>query len=124
MKLDWRGGSRLVILTKNYAIKIPKFTYTWEHFIKGILSNLREIKLYKLILKGDKHWIDVAEYFAPIVWSSWGGFIVVMIRADTSKVKTKDILLLQKMLKYLVNDLTDDNIGKINNKVVCIDYAE
>jgi hypothetical protein len=71
MKIINTGSTRIVILTKRFAIKIPKLG-DFEYFVSGLLSNLRERRLSKL----------APDYFCPVLFSI-PGLIVVMPRVKT-----------------------------------------
>ncbi len=64
-----RGSTRRVFLVGGYAIKIP-WGREWRLFLKGVLGNINEAQI-----SGDH------KSFCPVVWCSWGGFILVMRRA-------------------------------------------
>lgn len=71
MKVKTNGGTRIVILTKNYVFKFPRFG-SWKQFVQGMLSNLTEGQW-----KGYRN-----KHLCPIKYSNKLGLLVVMVRAD------------------------------------------
>jgi len=65
------GSTRIVILTKRFAIKIPRFG-DLEYFAAGLLSNLRERRLSR----------ECPDYFCPVLFTI-PGLVVVMPRVKT-----------------------------------------
>ena len=68
-----RGATRVVILTKNYALKVPTFE-SWELFLCGLLSNMSEV-VWNVI---------ECENLCPVIWSIPGGFQVLTRLLGTS----------------------------------------
>ena len=80
-----RGITRTVLLTRRYAIKIPALRTNGDGFsgllwslARGVLANQAE-----LAWKEYEPWQDA---LCPIVWSSWGGLVVVMPRCEPLEV--------------------------------------
>ncbi len=65
-----RGSTRRVFLVGSYAVKIP-WGVEWRHTLKGILGNINEAQISSYHAS-----------FCPVVWCSWGGFILIMRRAE------------------------------------------
>lgn len=123
MKLIKTGITRLVILTKRYAIKFPRFDYGWRLFIEGIRANLNEREFYEIANIPDNQLTKALPHICPILWSSWGAWIIVMPRCSPlilTDIKTRDVFL---VLEKLVGDHKDDNYGILNGKVVMFDYG-
>lgn len=121
MKLNRRGCTRLVIVLKTKVIKIPNFTYSWLHFVKGIVANFNENTTWKynnLINRCDKSYL-----LCPVVWCSWGGWVLVMERAEIINREDWDNINIEEHIKYFAGDDTLGNYGILNNKVVKIDYG-
>ena len=117
MKLEVKhGASRVVILTKNYAIKLP----TWKHyrlFLHGLLANMQE-----------GTWGEVGyEGFAPVIRSNPLGFYVVMKRAREMTMEEYlefDYLAFVDRPDYRIPaENKPDSFGWIDGKIVAIDYG-
>lgn len=111
------GSQRYVYeynLDKKYVIKIePNSTE----------SNITEYMLWDEVkgLRGDLEWVK--EWFAPILWMSPNGKILVMERTyEESKIRGKN-LERPKEVPAFFSDLKYDNWGWIGNKFVCHDYG-
>lgn len=116
------GCTRTVILTKHYAIKLPKFG-TWRSFVAGILSNMSEASTYRY----NRAHHDI---LCPIVFSAAGGLLVVMKRAEALHFTkwyqcTAEVLELTNQVNALglCTDMNVENFAMLNGKPVCIDYA-
>lgn len=109
LKVNQQGVTRIVFLTKNYAIKMPRIRYGWKHFIQGVYSNLSEHECWS-ISKNEN-------YLCPVLFS-FGGFIIIMPRL---KICGTD-----REVKDVVQEEGDDfkpcNYGHYKGKVVCVDY--
>jgi len=72
--LIWKrnGVTREVLLTRRYAIKLPKLTSGWSFFLRGLLANMQERRC------GALKWPELC----PVVFSLPGGWIVIMRRAE------------------------------------------
>ena len=70
MHINKTGGTRVVLLTKNYVFKIPRMG-SWKQFVQGMLSNITEGQW-----KGFKN-----EHLCPITYSNRLGLLVIMRRA-------------------------------------------
>lgn len=132
MKIVRIGITRIVFLTNNYAIKIPNFRYSWIIFLKGLIANVSEQYLYRSSSDENK------KLLCPVVWSSWGGWILVMSRVDTKRhylevynsAKSKDIdpdwQTRERYKKWFDAGLSGDdkcaNYGYLNEQLVKIDY--
>lgn len=51
VRINREGATRIVILTKRFAIKIPN-VYSYTMFLHGLLANRHEIVLYRLNCTG------------------------------------------------------------------------
>ena len=113
------GCTRIVILTKRYAFKIPQFTYQWRHFLWGLICNMSERNWSRSL---------ACDGLCPIVFSLPGGWLNVMLRARpltrsewfgfdyASFVKREDCLIPveEKMDSFVVLD----------GNIVAVDYGE
>lgn len=76
MQINQQGCSRLVILTKRYAFKLPALInsanrLSWKSFLHGLLANMQEAQFGRSCCEG----LCPVRFFIP------GGFLVVMPRA-------------------------------------------
>ncbi len=129
MKLNTTGATRLVIILNNHVIKIPNFTYSYHHFIKGILANLNEASTWDIISK----YTPYKAYLLCPVTFSFAGIILIMKKANVEKHINElrsspiDIPLKQLYKPWINNGLggddKPDNYGYLNDRLVKIDYG-
>lgn len=105
-----QGVTRVVYLTKKYAIKFPRIFKGWKMFIQGMFSNLSEYECWKC---------TESEFLCPVLYS-FGGFFIIMPRVTTD-------LTMDEINKALPDedpgeDRHWNNYGRLNGKIVCIDY--
>lgn len=125
MKVNRTGGTRIVIITNKYAIKLPRFN-SWKAFVQGMLSNMTEGQW-----KGYDN-----KYLCPIAYSNRFGLIVVMHKAEPIECDE----LFKHDLQKLYDDVDSDehrtldrdffeydafpkNFGYYKGKLVKIDYG-
>lgn len=123
MKLITTGVTRIVLLTNRYAIKFPK-PFKWRHFLEGFLANMNEKLLWQIAQIPDTKQFKVKEYFCPILWCSWGGWILIMPRLE--KLSNSDQLQFEEIsekLKEICGDHKMQNYGKLGTKIMILDYA-
>lgn len=113
MKINRNGITRIVIELERIVIKIPNFLYQWDHFLVGLLSNIREYRTWNY--SENKHLL------CPVIWCSWGGWILIMQKAEG--VSWGEINLRIFTEAGLDGDDKEDNYGLINGRVVKIDYG-
>lgn len=112
-----KGTTRMTILTKKYAFKIPIINRSLKHFIKGWLGNIDESNLWKT---------NKVDKLCPVLFSFFG-LVNIM-----PKVEKSNIIEFDK--QYILNYFSDLNIhidvcsgwknfGYLNNKLVILDYA-
>jgi hypothetical protein len=122
MKLNRRGCTRLVLELRNVVIKFPNFTYSWEHFLKGLIGNIKERNTYR--------WSERKDLLAPVLWCSWGGWVLIMQKADVERHRTEVYDGGRRFIypEWSLNDLDGDdkpeNFGYIDNKLVKVDYGK
>jgi hypothetical protein len=117
---EWnrQGITREVILTRRYAIKIPKLACGWKHFLWGLLANMQERTLSKA------GWPELC----PVVFSLPGGWLLVMRRAgiltdaDWASFNAKAFC---ETPNYFVpaEQWKQDSFGKIDGRIVAVDYG-
>ena len=117
MKIDRKGCTRIVILTKNYAIKIPNFLVCHLHFLQGCYSNWSE-RHYCKIMKNMPEFLDLV---APSLFCSWFGLIQIQRRC-TPKLEHLTDEEIEKYKDLHNGDFKKENFGYYNNKLVCLDY--
>lgn len=131
MVVNRTGVTRIVFIFKQVVVKIPNFSYSWQHFLKGLLANIQENTCYK--------WSGNKELLCPVIWASWGGWVLVMKRADIKRHEDEIRALpftiqdpeeqVKERYKEWINaglggDDKCDNYGYINNRLVKVDYAQ
>lgn len=120
IQLKLNGCTRIVILIYKYAFKIPNFTYSMDHFLKGCCANWKERNYYKQFNKCDYKG-NMVGYVAPSYFCSFFGLIQIQERC---KPLGRDLTESEKeFYKTLCGtDSKKENFGVINGKIVCIDY--
>lgn len=126
IKINNKGCSRKVFLTKNYAIKVPYLFMTgcgwgrWWQFLVGIQTNIQEQHLYKYYGKSG--------ILCPVVFSI-SGFVLIMKRAEI--LPREDFLKFdyEKFIKIdhdiILSSIEnkEDSFGLIDGKIVAVDYG-
>lgn len=118
MKIDRTGCTRIVILTRRYAIKLPNCLDGWPRlFYQGLLANLQEASF------SSAGWPELC----PVVFALPWGFGVVMPRCQ---LLTDDEFLALGMPSwvecgdYVVPvEAKSNSFGWLNGRVVAIDYG-
>lgn len=126
MKLIKTGGTRLVILTKNYAIKLPRF-YSWKSFLTGMICNISENEFSKM-----NH-----ENLCPVKYGNSIGLIVIMHRAELISDDGIFKIEMNKLQKSIEDDDCPElyfdffeydglmkNFGFFDGRFVKIDYSD
>ena len=115
LSIAW-GSTRIVILVWKWAIKVPSFV-EWRLFLLGLLANMQESKFSKT------GWAELC----PVVFSLYGGFLIVMLRADPLSRDQFNEIDFDKWVDrgdYRIpveNKL--DSFGFLENKLVAVDYG-
>ena len=120
MKLK-RGATRCVFVFKRWVIKIPRLR-SWRNFLQGLLANQQETLF----------WRDLGIYqylgrFCPVLFSIWGGFMVIMPYArpltnrEWHKLDYKEFIN-QPDFQIPVEDKYS-SFGVYEERVVAIDYG-
>lgn len=109
MRINKIGITRTVILTKKYAIKIPKTSNGWKRFIEGLCSNMSENQCWNSCK---------SEHLCPVLFS-FAGFVLVMPKI---KMLDKNSEIPKIHTTEPGSDLNYNNYGYWNGKVVCVDY--
>lgn len=112
MYLERKGVTRLVFIFKDFVVKIPNFTCQWNHFLSGLIGNMEEFKTWKY---------NKSELLCPILWASWGGWILIMKRVEVCTYED-EIDYTPWVTAGFGGDDKPDNYGYLDNKLVKIDY--
>lgn len=121
MQLVLTGVTRMVFLTRRYAIKVPRIDYGWFMFLTGLLSNIAEVSFSVL-----------AEEFhlCPCVWHIPGGWLNVQPRcrplSDQEWAELNDPPeheYSDKKWYGMSCDFQRANFGVLNNEIVLLDYG-
>ena len=101
MKVNRTGETRVVLITKKYAIKLPRFN-SWKEFVHGMLSNMTEGQW-----KGYDN-----EHPCPIAYSNRFGLMVVMHKAEP----VEDEGLFNSDLQELYDDVDNDDYRTLDRE--------
>ncbi|WP_448607587.1 hypothetical protein [Paenimyroides ceti] len=121
MELKLNGCTRIVLLVGNWAIKIPNFCYSMDHFLKGCLANWNERSYYKSFIKC-KYKGNMAKHAAPSLFCFWFGLFQIQVRCKPLK---RDLTNKEKRFftPLCGTDNKRQNFGILNGNIVCLDYA-
>ena len=116
MEFMKNGTTRTVFLISKYAVKIPSF-FSWKMFLHGLLANMQEASFSKT------KWPELC----PVLFELPGGFLIVQKRAepiDAEEYYSLSFYELTIRKDYIVPAEDKPNSwGKINGKIVAIDYG-
>lgn len=115
------GTTRVVVLISRFAVKFPKIDlrhrkYGRRIFLKGLLANLEEKFWYKAYCNSDK--------VTKVYFTSLFGFVQVSQRAEPLTKEEYDCENMESLFKGYPLDNKIENFGKINGKIVLVDYAD
>jgi hypothetical protein len=125
-----RGITRTVIVTPNYAIKLPSLRryggglagLLWS-VCRGILANQSEASWWNSI--GD----DQRQYLCPVLHSWLGGIINIYPRCDPYEVSDATAMAMSarefrplEKLNPQAGDTKPDNYGWLGRRLVVLDY--
>lgn len=112
--INRKGTTRIVILTKNYAIKIPNF-YFYRLLLRGILGNLQERKFSTL----------KSEELCPTIFSSFGGLINIQPRCK--EINRQEFTLYESKINKICSiypvEKKINSFGWYEDKLVAFDYG-
>ena len=120
MKVE-QGATRIVFVFKKIVIKIPNFTYNWMCFLNGLIANMRENETWKW--NSGKYEQGFSEYLCPVDWCSWGGWFLMMKRAEPLGWEDEDKYYITDHIEHFPGDDKITNYGLLNGKVVKFDYG-
>lgn len=123
MKINFKGVTRIVIVFKTVVVKMPK-PFVWNHFLRGVLGNIEEARTWKW--NSGKYERGLSHLLCPVVWVSWGGWILIMKKARTL---TEDEWFVtdysvEEHLREFAGDDSIRNYGYYQGRLVKIDYAD
>lgn len=109
-----KGATRLVIISKRRAYKLP-LLHSWKHFLTGLLANMQE-RLFS-----QAGWPELC----PVLFSLPGGWLVVMPRVDVCR--PHDVLDFETLCDrgdyVLPVEHKNDSFGWLDGRLVAIDYG-
>jgi len=79
-----RGVTRLVFVLGSVVVKVPNFTYSWLNFLTGLCANMNEAHTWKYN-SGECCEQGKSYLLCPVLWCSWGGWLLVMPRVDMER---------------------------------------
>lgn len=121
MKINWRGVTRIVIELKTVVIKVPNPRYQWDHFLKGLIGNIAEKKTWEY--NSGKYELGKSYLLCPVVWMSWGGWILVMKKAVPVSREDWEWITIPEHRKHFAGDDTMSNYGWYLGRLVKLDYG-
>ncbi len=119
-----RGTTRVTFLVGKYAIKTPNYR-NWRLFLKGILANIQEHEFGRCGFSK----------LAPVLWISWGGFIVIMPRVEVKSgsagkrclrrwlINLSTLDYGERMMYHNIVEQKVDSVGYYKGKIVAVDYG-
>ncbi|MEO6302174.1 MAG: hypothetical protein ABIP51_03270 [Bacteroidia bacterium] len=118
-----KGVTRIVVLWRGVVIKFPK-PMKWSNFLRGLIGNINERDTYRW--NSGKYEKGYSHLLAPVIWCSWGGWILIMKRAKllTEQEWGEGEWAVKEHIQNFRGDDTISNYGIINKKLVKIDYGE
>lgn len=121
MGIELAGCTRVVITCGRVVIKVPKPRY-WKHFLSGLLANMGERDTWRWnsgpFESGKSHLL------CPVLWASWGGWLLVMRRVDRVLDWDEDHTDVTEHMRYFPGDDKVRNYGMLDGRVVKIDYGQ
>ncbi len=116
MKVITTGATRVVILTKKYAFKIPTFA-TYTRFLHGLLANVQEVEWSK----------TGYPELCPVCVSLPLGLLVVMPRCepltDEQYAAFDPEQWIDRENYILPVEAKQDSFGILNGRIVAVDYG-
>jgi hypothetical protein len=121
MKISRQGCTRTVFVLKNKVIKIPTFK-SFELFLCGLLSNLREGWRYEHFARND---------LAKVFYYNRFGLFLIMERIEVCDndeahelyEKIHELYQYDKEKEFMLDDLKPSNWGRKDGKLIKIDYG-
>lgn len=108
MKFNRQGVTRIVLLTRRYAIKFPRIFKGWKWFIQGVYSNMSEAECWRAAQ---------SPYLCPVLFS-FAGLILIMPKIPICKIEDE----LRNVPREPGEDRKPINYGYYDERIVCVDY--
>jgi len=122
MRINQKGVTRIVLVFREVVVKIPRFNYNWTHFLRGLIGNIDEGETWRY--NSGKFERGHSHLLCPVVWMSWGGWILIMKRATPLTLEDwEKIYDITEYKKHFGGDDTMSNYGYYKGSLVKIDYA-
>lgn len=125
MKIERRGCTRIVFIFNSVVVKIPNFTVCWRHFLQGLLANMGERDTY--YANTGRYNVGLSDLLCPVVWASWGGWVLVMKKAlpfTCTDEQGRELDYSKWIMAGFGGDDKPDNYGILNGTIVKIDYGQ
>lgn len=117
MKIDRTGCTRIVILWRGYAIKIPNVADGLRLYLKGRLANMQEVAFSKA------GWPELC----PVLFSLPGGYLLVMPRvrlmSDEEFMHFDAESWVEREDYRVPVERKSNSFGWLNGRLVAIDYG-
>lgn len=117
------GVTRIVFLTRRWAIKVPNVT-RWKMLLHGLLANMAERDHWNW--SATPGWSGCPRgLLAPVRWCAPGGLVLVMERAErvVTDEEWETTFDTGPFYASSIGDVKPDNIGKFGTSWKWIDYA-
>lgn len=112
------GCTRTVLLLHTWAIKVPSCRMGLTEFLMGWCDNREEA--HKWRYRG--YW-PVQDLMCPVLCCLLFGLVLVMRRAE--EVAFEELLNTElALLKNVTADLHSGNVGRLEGRLVVLDYAQ
>jgi hypothetical protein len=116
MEINRQGCTRIVILTKRYAFKIPNIE-EYRLFLQGLLANMQEV-----VFSSAKY-----EGFCPVIFYLQFGLLIVMPRVKVltdEEFQKFDYETFRERYDYEIpSERKASSFGWLNDEIVAIDYG-
>jgi len=126
MRINRTGATRLVIELNRLVIKLPNFTRSWGDFLLGLIANMREGTTWRYNNLYEQLQSD-SNLLCPVLFTSWGGWFLIMKRADSvltyDEFWALDENEFKEHLRLFGGDDTGPNYGRLDGRLVKIDYG-
>jgi hypothetical protein len=107
------GATRLVLLTRRWAIKFPRPT-GWRLFLGGLLANMQEREFART------GWPELC----PVRWSIPGGWLLVMPFAEPlDDLQWSALQQTRHEDSRVPVEMKQDSFGVLRGAVVAVDYG-
>lgn len=124
MTINRKGTTRIVFEFDKTVVKIPNFLGSWSRFLRGILANIHEQQTWKW--NSGKYESGFSHLLCPVLWCSWGGWVLVMKKARTFSWEEWEKMeyFIDQHRAHFSGDDSVSNYGVLDNRLVKIDYGQ